>query len=123
MADWQVFILLNGGQKMNVLIDDAIVIAVGGLVAKEATALIIKLRARRNGNGKDHVKGLLTDIKGLGSLTLEKVGGIEKEQGEIKLTLKGVTTDMVNFREKCMALDGQVKQVEERVFDHIRNGG
>ena len=108
---------------MNVLIDDAIVIAVGGLVAKEATALIIKLRARRNGNGKDQIKGLLTDIKGLGSLTLEKVGGIEKEQGEIKLTLKGVTTDMVNFREKCMALDGQVKQVEERVFDHIRNGG
>jgi len=108
---------------MNVLIDDAIVIAVGGLVAKEATALIIKLRARRNGNGKDHVKGLLTDIKGLGSLTLEKVGGIEKEQGEIKITLKGVTTDMINFREKCLALDGQVKQVEERVFDHIRNGG
>ena len=108
---------------MNVLIDDAIVIAVGGLVAKEATALIIKLRARRNGNGKDQIKGLLTDIKGLGSLTLEKVGGIEKEQGEIKITLKGVTTDMVNFREKCMALDGQVKQVEERVFDHIRNGG
>ena len=30
---------------------------------------------------------------------------------------------MVNFREKCMDLDGQVKQVEERVFDHIRNGG
>ena len=108
---------------MNVLIDDAIVIAVCGLVAKEATALIIKLRARRNGNGKDQIKGLLTDIKGLGSLTLEKVGGIEKEQGEIKITLKGVTTDMVNFREKCMALDGQVKQVEERVFDHIRNGG
>jgi hypothetical protein len=108
---------------MNVLIDDAIVIAVGGLVAKEATTLIMKLRARRNGNGKDHIAGLLSDIKGQGKLTLDKVGGIEKEQGEIKITLKGVTTDMVNFREKCMALDGQVKQVEERVFDHIRNGG
>jgi hypothetical protein len=111
---------------MNVLIDDAIVIAVGGLVAKEATALIIKLRARRNGNGKvgaAQIAGLLTDIKGVGKLTLEKVGGIEREQGEIKITLKGVTTDMINFKEKCLSLDGQVKQVDERLFDHIRNGG
>jgi hypothetical protein len=111
---------------MNVLIDDAIVIAVGGLVAKEATALIIKLRARRNGNGKGYnsqLTGLLTDIKGQGALTLEKVGSIEKEQGEIKITLKGVTTDMVNFRDKCLALDGQVKQVDGRLYDHIRNGG
>ena len=108
---------------MNVLIDDAIVIAVGGLVAKEVTALIIKLRVRRNGNGKDHIKGLLTDIKGQGSLTLEKVSSIEREQGEIKLTLKGVTTDMANVKEKCLNLDNQVKQVEVRMFDHVRNGG
>lgn len=108
---------------MNFQIDDAIVIAVGGLIVKEATSLIIKLKSRGKGNGKDHIHGLLSEIKGQGKLTLERVSGIEKEQGEIKTNLAVMTAEMVNFKDKCLNLDGQVKQVEERMFEHIRNGG
>jgi capsule polysaccharide export protein KpsE/RkpR len=111
---------------MNVWIDDAVLIAVGGLVVKEGASVIMKLRAKRNGNGKDkaaQISSLLSDIKGQGSLTLQKVGGIEKEQGSIKTDLAVVKTEMANFNKACSTFDERIKQVDERIYDHIRQGG
>ena len=111
---------------MNVWIDDAVLIAVGGLVVKEGASVIMKLRAKRNGNGngKDAVvKGLLQDIKAQGSLTLQKVGGLEKEQSGIKTDVAVVKTEMANFNKACSTFDERIKQVDERIYDHIRQGG
>jgi hypothetical protein len=118
---------------MNVMVDDAIVVAVSGLVIKEVAVFAMKLRSRRGGNGNGRrgssyndlapMKGTLEDIKGQGKLTLEKIGFIEKEQGEIKTNVAVLASEVTNFKDKCVLLDGQLKQVEERVFDHIRNGG
>ncbi len=110
----------------NIWIDDAVLIAVGGLVMKEGASLVMKLRAKRNGNGngKDSaIKGLLQDIKGQGSLTLQKMSGLEAEQGEIKTDIAVVKTEMANFNKSCSTFDERIKQVDERLYDHIRQGG
>jgi hypothetical protein len=109
---------------MNLLIDDAIVIAVAGLLTKEGVMAFIKYRAKKNynhnGNG---LRGLLEDIRGQGKLTLDKVGGIEKEQAEIKLNLMKAATEMVGFKEKCVAQDKKIDELDCRLFDHIKAGG
>ena len=47
-------------------IDDAVVLAVSGLVIKETATMIIKLKTKKNGNGKNNLKGLLEDIRATG---------------------------------------------------------
>ena len=104
-------------------IDDAVLIAVVGLTVKEGANLWLKYKSKKNGNGKDNLRGILEDIKGTGKLTLSKVGDIEKEQGLIKLDLKGVMTDMVTFKEKCISLDKDVTNLDQRIFDHVKAAG
>lgn len=104
-------------------IDDAVLIAVGGLVVKEGANLWLRYKSKKGGNGKNTLMGLLGDIRGQGKLTFDKVNGIEKKQGEMEITLKGVTTEMSNFKDKCIDLDKEVKNLDERIFDHIKIGG
>jgi hypothetical protein len=107
-----------------ITVDNAVIVAVAGLVAKEATTMIIKLLGRKNGgNGKNTLRGLLEDIRGQGRVTLDKVGTIEKEQVEIKIALKGMTADMVNFKEKCVEQDERLDTLDQRFFDHIKRAG
>jgi len=101
-------------------IENGVLVAVSGLIIKEGANLWIKYKTNKSGNGKNNLKGLLEDIRGQGKLTLDKVGGIEKEQGEIKIELKGVTTQMAAFNEKCVVIEKHVDQLDERVFDHIK---
>ena len=101
-------------------INDAVLIAVSGLLVKEGANMWLKYRANKSGNGKNNLKGLLEDIRGQGKLTLDKVGGIEREQGEIKITLKGITTEMSGFKGKCLEQDEKIKQLDDRVFEHIK---
>ncbi len=100
-----------------------LVIAVGGLLIKEGASMFIKYKANKNGNGKNNIKGLLEDIRSQGNLTLTKVGSIEHEQGEIKIALKGITTEMVSFKEKHISLDKDVTNLDQRLFDHVKKGG
>jgi hypothetical protein len=108
---------------MNLLIDDAIVIAVAGLLTKEGVMAFLKYKSKKNNQNGNGLRGLLEDIKGQGKLTLEKVGGIEKEQGDIKLGLMKATTEMVAFKEKCIAQDKKIDELDCRLFDHIKVGG
>ena len=52
-----------------------------------------------------------------GKLTLDKVGGIEKEQNEIKIELKGVTTQMCAFNDKCNVIEKRVDQLDSRIYE------
>jgi hypothetical protein len=106
-----------------ITVDNAVIVAVAGLIAKETTMGIIKLLGKRTGNGKNTLRGLLEDIRGQGKVTLDKVGAIEKEQGDIKIALKGVTTEMVSFKEKCVEQDDRLDTLDTRFFDHIKGSG
>jgi hypothetical protein len=108
---------------MNLLIDDAIVIAVAGLLTKEGVMAFLKYRSRKSNQNGNGLKGLLEDIKGQGKLTLEKVGGIEKEQSEIKLSLTKAATEMIGFKERCIVQDKKIDELDWRLFDHIKAGG
>jgi hypothetical protein len=105
------------------VISDAVVIAVTGLLAKEVGLLFLKFKGRKKENGKNNFRGLLEDIRGQGKVTLDKVAGIERDQVDIKVTLKGVTTEMVNFKDKCIEQDDRLDQLDQRIFDHIKAGG
>lgn len=109
---------------MTFTVDDAVLLTVVGLVIKEGSSMFVKIRMKKKDNGKENgIRGLLEDIRGQGKVTLDKVAGIEKEQGDIKVALKGVTTDMINFRDKCIDQEARMDVFDQRFFDHIKQAG
>jgi hypothetical protein len=98
---------------MTFTVDNALALAVIGLVVKEGTSMILKFR--KKGNGRD-LNGMLSDIKGQGKLTLDKVNLIE-------VNMAKVTTEIDKFNKYCDKTDAKIGELDDRLFDHVRQGG
>ncbi len=110
----------------SIVINDAVLVAAGGLVVKGGDLLLKWYRARKGGNGKDkgpHIAGLLNDIKGQGTLTLTEVGKIKDAQSEMKTNLAVMTTKMGAFETACVSFDDRIGKLDTRLYEHVEKGG
>jgi hypothetical protein len=96
-------------------VDGGIVVAVAGLLAKEAVSLI---KRGRNGKGNGKViETLLNDIKGVGTTTLNRVGRIEEIQGKMSTAIEVLSTKVCGFDDRFDGIKDRVDNLDGRVFD------
>jgi hypothetical protein len=119
-------LLAVGEGIMAIIVPDGVTVAVGtavsGLLIKEGFNVVKWLKMRKSGNGKA-LANLLSDIKGQGAVMIGLATKAKEEIGEVKTTVAVLATRVGAFEEAYAQLDKRICLGEERLFNHIKEGG